>query len=147
MRSIVGAAAASAVLAIIAAAGAQEGVKDANGDVDVSTSPSAGAQTCLTLSRINDFDGLSERHVYVANGRDHYLLTMDHQCHGLADAENISIANPSNRICSNSLAELRYRGVSGRLETCLITSVESVEDKAAARRIVEERTATEKNLP
>lgn len=65
---------------------------------------------------------------------------MQRSCFGVRNAQDIAISNAVSRVCSNSLAEVTYRGIGNALETCWITQVEAVEDRAAAAAIVEIRT-------
>jgi hypothetical protein len=69
---------------------------------------------------------------------------MSQVCMGLRDAENIAIANPSNRVCSNALAEVTYEAVGGRTETCWISQIEGVEDRSAAMELVQTRSASQR---
>lgn len=106
--------------------------------------PPAPEAACFNVRRVDSFDAISDEHVYVAaRGGEHYLLTMERSCTGLRNAEQIAIANQIARVCSNSLAEITYRGIGGRLETCWIRQVEGVEDRAAAEYVVRRRAQQE----
>ena len=82
-----------------------------------------------------------DEYIYMQDrGSRHYLLTMHRGCFGLRSARDIAIQNHTDRVCSNSQAEVSYRGPGSRLEKCFIRAVEAVEDRAAARTLVESRT-------
>ena len=95
---------------------------------------------CFSVRRINSFSAFHDEYVYIQDrGRQHYLLTMHRGCFGLRSARDIAIQNHADRVCSNSQAGISYRGPGGRLEKCFIRAVEAVEDRAAARSLVESR--------
>jgi hypothetical protein len=119
----------------------QAAASDTGREVDLGRQPPASEESCFNVSAARDFDGLSDRHIVLhAQGQD-YLLTVDRACPGLSEAEGIAIVNPSARICSNSLAEISYRGVGGRLEQCLVTQVEAIADRATALELSRLRSA------
>jgi hypothetical protein len=73
------------------------------------------------------------------------LLTVFPGCIGLESAIGITIESRLSRVCSNSSADIGYRGVSGRHETCPIQKVEAVPSEADARRIAELRSESAKS--
>lgn len=108
--------------------------------LDPNTPPST-APACFSVRGVRNFSALHNQYIYVQGRRDqHYLLTMERSCLGLRSSEGIEIENHTDRVCSNSQAGVSYRASGGRLETCYIRQVEAVEDRAAARIIVESRT-------
>jgi len=119
---------------------AQEDDPEQVKEVDISDSPPVAEAACFNVRNVRNFTAISDRYVHVEGRRDeHYLLTMWTGCIGLRGALGIAISNDFNRVCSNSSATIAYREF-GRLETCRIRTVESVDDKDAAEEIVELRT-------
>ncbi len=109
-------------------------------EVEIDEAAPVAEEACFDVRSIRNFDGLDDEYVYVqGRGSEHFLLTMDRSCFGLRNAIGIAISNEISRVCSNSFARITYREL-GRLETCRIREVASVEDKAAAEAIVESRT-------
>jgi hypothetical protein len=110
---------------------------------EVVLDPSAPRSTrpaCFSVRRINSFSAFHDEYIYIQDrGSRHYLLTMHRGCFGLRSARDIAIQNHTDRVCSNSQAEVSYRGPGARLEKCFIRTVEAVEDRAAARALVESR--------
>ena len=121
---------------------------------DAAADPAASAETieldpnappstrpgCLSIRRVRNFSGLSNELVYVEEaGNSHFLLTMFRSCLGLRNARTIAIENHRDRVCSDSQAEITFRGVGGRRESCQIRTVEAVEDRDAARALAELR--------
>jgi len=103
--------------------------------------PPATEPACFSARGVRNFSALHNQYVYVqGRGDEHFLLTMERSCFGLRSAEGIAIENHTDRVCSNSQAGVTYRGSGGRLDTCYISEVEAVEDRDAARAIVESRT-------
>jgi len=111
---------------------------------DVAISPDSlpsAEPACFNVRTIRNFSALHDEYIYVQGRRDqHFLLTMDRACFGLRNAEGIGISNAVSRVCSNSLAEVTYRGIGNALDTCWIRAVEAVEDRTAAAALVEIRT-------
>ncbi len=109
-------------------------------EIDPNARPSA-EPGCFSVRRIRDFSPLSDEALYVdGGGGNHLLLTMSRSCFGLRNARGgIAIDSPSDRVCSNSQADVAYRGIGRSLESCRIRTVEAVEDRAAARTIAELR--------
>lgn len=104
--------------------------------------PPSAEPACFSNRRVRNFSGLHNEYLYLEEaGGSHYLLTMFRSCLGLRNAQTIAIESVQDRICSNSQAEVTFRGVGGRRESCLIRTVEEVEDRDAARALVEIRTA------
>lgn len=106
--------------------------------------PPSAEPGCFSIRRVRNFDGLHNQYLYVEeSGGSHYLLTMFRSCTGLRNAQAIAIESHRDRVCSNDQADVTFRGIGGRRESCLIRTVEEVEDKDAARALVESRTAGE----
>ena len=106
--------------------------------------PPSAEPGCFSIRRVRNFDGLHNEYLYLEEaGGSHYLVTMFRSCLGLRNAQAIAIDSHQDRVCSNSQADVTFRGVGGRRESCLIRTVEEVEDKDAARALVESRTAGE----
>ena len=102
--------------------------------------PQSTRSACFSVRRINSFSAFHDEYIYIQErGSRHYLLTMHRGCFGLRSARDIAIRNHTDRVCSNSQAEVSYRGPGSRLEKCFIRTVEAVEDRAAARTLVESR--------
>ena len=97
---------------------------------------------CFSVRRVRKFSGLHNQSLYLeGSGNSHFLLTMFRSCLGLRNAQAIAIESHQDRVCSNSQADVTFRGVGGRRESCGIRTVEEVEDRDAARTLVEMRTA------
>jgi|TARA_B110000263_G_C15256695_1_gene486834 hypothetical protein len=108
--------------------------------IDANAPPSTEAG-CLSIRGIHNFSSLHDQYLYVeGRGNSHYLFTMDRRCIGLRNAQEIAIENHRDRVCSNSQARVAYRGVGGRMDTCGIRIIEKLEDKSAARTLMEIRT-------
>ena len=96
---------------------------------------------CFSIRGVHNFSSLHDQYLYVeGRGNSHYILTMDRRCLGLRNAQEIAIENHRDRVCSNSQATVSYRGVGGRRDTCGIRTIEKLEDKNAARTLMEIRT-------
>jgi hypothetical protein len=107
--------------------------------IDVNAPPST-EPGCFSIRRISNFSPLSDEALYVdGGGGNHFLLTMYRSCIGFRNANRIAIDHHMDRVCSNSLASVTYRGVGGRPDSCGIRTVEAVEDRMAARTIAEAR--------
>ena len=97
-------------------------------------------RACFNVKDALSFSALHDKFVYVRCRRDrHYLLTMENICLGLKNSTAISIASGFNRVCTNDRATITYNGL-GRTSRCSILTVEAVEDRAAAEKLVESRT-------
>ena len=141
----------SLVVLVAASVSAQEGAESEDAAevageaedivLDPNAPPSAEAG-CFSIRRVRNFSGLDNEYLYVEQtGGSHYLLTMFRSCLGLRNAQAIAIESHQDRVCSNSQADVTFRGVGGRRESCGIRTVEEVEDRDAARTLVEMRTA------
>ena len=98
------------------------------------------ADACFNVRDVLSFEALHDRFVYVRCRRSrHFLLTMENICLGLRNSLAIAVANDFNRVCSQDRATITYEGL-GQTSHCLILWVEKVEDRAAARKIVDLRT-------
>jgi len=107
--------------------------------IDANAPPST-EPGCFSARRVRNFSPLSDEALYVdGGGGNHFLLTMFRLCSGLRNAQAIAIDTPVDRVCSNSQASITYRGVGGRRDSCGVRTVESVEDRDAARTIAERR--------
>ncbi len=108
-------------------------------EIDANAPPST-EPGCFSIRRISNFSPLSDEALYVdGGGGNHFLLTMYRSCIGFRNANRIAIDHHMDRVCSNSLASVTYRGVGGRPDSCGIRTVEAVEDRMAARAIAEAR--------
>ena len=126
---------------VVAGGNAVEQVARAEREIDVDAIPAAAEEACFLVRNIRDFDPLTDEFVLLEGRRDEsYLLTMFPGCFGLRNAHGIAIESDLSRVCSNSGADIRYRGLSGRGETCPIRAVEAVEDEAAAAELVRQRS-------
>jgi hypothetical protein len=124
---------------VLTASLAQEDEDDIE-TIDVDDMPRVAEPACFLARDARNFDAFNDQFVYIEGRRgEHYLLTMFGVCSGLRGAVGIGISGGGSRICSNSAAEIVYRAF-GRSETCPIRSVESVDDKVSAQRIVESRS-------
>jgi|TARA_B110000116_G_C16772015_1_gene553832 hypothetical protein len=109
-------------------------------EIDANAPPLTEAG-CFSIRGIHNFSSLHDQYLYVeGRGNSHYILTMDRRCLGLRNAREIAIENHRDRVCSNSQARVSYRGVGGRMDTCGIRIIEKLEDKNAARTLMEIRT-------
>jgi hypothetical protein len=112
--------------------------------LDDAQSEEAQERVCFYNRQVRNFDGLSDRFVYVeASGGKNYLLTMRNHCSGLSNARGIAIRDTTNRVCDNGFAEILFRDL-GRMQRCRIGEIEPVQNKDAARALVAERTEHEK---
>jgi imidazolonepropionase-like amidohydrolase len=110
-------------------------------EIDAASIPPTTEEGCFVVREVRNFDALSNEFVFVEGRRDEmFLLTMFRNCLGLRDSFEIAIQSRMSRVCSNSSADIRYRGIDGRLESCQIVKVEKVDDKAAAEALVEQRS-------
>jgi len=97
------------------------------------------ARVCVYTRNIDGFDALTDEHVFIsARGNENYLFTMWSRCHGLRSAIGIAVKDTMSRVCSNGFGEIVYRDL-GRLESCRIDNIESVESKDAARELIKQR--------
>jgi len=104
-------------------------------------------RTCFWLSQISDFRAIGNKHVWIkgVGNDDHYLLTLFSSCTGLRFAETVAFSTrPTQRLCNNANEHLILvdQGVANR--SCIITTVERVENLNAARELVAERKAEKK---
>ena len=94
---------------------------------------------CFNIRDVRNFDPIGSRFLWIEGRRDeNYLLTIDRACFGLRNAEEIGFLNQTNRVCDNSQAKVRFVNL-GRVEECVITTIESVADKDTAEVIAERR--------
>ena len=127
---------------------AQEDAEDARDDtetdatpVDAASIPPTVEDGCFYVREVRSFDALNNEFVFIEGRSDEmFLLTMFPNCIGLRDSFEIAIQSRMSRVCSNSSADIRYRGVDRRLERCQIVKVEKVDDKAAAEALAEARS-------
>jgi hypothetical protein len=111
---------------------------------DDTSSDEATERVCFNNRQVRNFDGLSDRYVYLeASGGKNYLLAMRSPCNGLRNAYGIAIRDATSRVCDNSFAEIIYKDL-GRLQRCRIGTIERVENKEEAKAVVAEREADEK---
>ena len=105
---------------------------------------SGGGQTagdaCFNIRSADSFSPLDDRFVYVRllDGKQ-YLLTLDTIYTGLPFATGIRISNNFGRACSDSGAMVTFRD-SDHQAIARVIRVEAVADKAAAQKLVKERT-------
>lgn len=126
----------------------------------ISTSPLAFAEdetdqpendenerVCINSRQIDSFDGLSDKHVFVEERRNHfYLLTMKHRCTGLDHARMIGLKDATSRICSGRVGgEVIFRDMGSAVRKCFIDTIVQVENKDAARAIVDEEEQHDKH--
>lgn len=124
----------------VSAAGSAQDTPSATKTVDARELDPRAEEACLVVRQIRNFDALGDRYVFVEGRRsERYLLTMLPGCIGLRSAFGIAIESRGSRVCTGSGADIRYRGLGGRTETCPIRRVETVEDKASAEQLVELR--------
>ena len=108
-------------------------------EVDISDAPPVAEDACFNVRDIRNFDAVDDRHLIVEGRRDEFfLLTMFGTCFSLRNANGIAISNDFSRVCSNSSARIVYRDF-GRMQSCRIRTVESVDSEAAAEQIIELR--------
>jgi hypothetical protein len=108
--------------------------------IDVDDMPLVAEPACFSARDARSFDAINDQFVYIEGRRNrNYLLTMFSICSGLRSAVDLGISSGGGRVCSNGGAEVVYRAF-GRSETCPIRTVESVDDKTFARRLVESRS-------
>jgi Family of unknown function (DUF6491) len=121
-------------LVLVATAGsAQEKPETTTGDV-----PKA-EKACFRVRDTRSFDAVDDRFVYLRCVRGkHYLLTMDNVCLGLQNSIAVAVANGYDRVCSNDHAIITYREFD-LTKRCGILTVERVEDREAALKLVELR--------
>lgn len=109
-----------------------------------SAQPDAGPpradKVCVKVRRIDSFTALNDRHVVVEAGvDDHYLLTVDRPCAGLAFATMISLAGGSSRVCDGGFDFLAYGQAGEGPRRCRIVRIEQVDNEQAARALIESR--------
>jgi hypothetical protein len=110
-------------------------------EVDAASIPPTAEEGCFNVREVRNFDALSNEFVFVeGRGDEMFLLTMFSNCIGLRDSFEIAIQSRMSRVCSNSSADIRYRGLDRGLDTCQIVKVEKVDDKAAAEALAESRS-------
>lgn len=96
-------------------------------------------KACFRVRNIRSLDAVDDRFVYLRSVRGkHYLLTMDNACIGLQNSIAVAVANGYDRVCSNDRAFITYREFNQN-RRCGILSVERVEDRAEALKLVELR--------
>lgn len=109
--------------------------------IDVNDMIPATEETCFQSMQIRGFQALTDEFVLLENIRDEFfLLSMFPGCPGLQGDLGIALVSDLNRVCSNSNAQVRYRGSDGGLTTCPIMKIESVESRQAGRRVAELRS-------
>jgi hypothetical protein len=118
---------------------AQQGEQSAE-QIEIDATRPFAEEACFIVREVRDFDPMSDGFIFLEGRRDeNYLLTMFPGCIGLRGARGIGISSAMSRVCSNSGAEVRYRGL-GQSQTCPIVAVEAVESKADAEALVEQRS-------
>jgi len=108
---------------------------------------SSEARVCFNSRAVNNFDAITDQHVYVREGSSrHFLLTMRNRCPNLRNANGIALKDTTSRICSDGFGEIVYRDRMSRmgLQSCRIGTIEVVENKDDAKAIVESRKAEKK---
>ena len=124
---------------------AQDGANDTRA-IDIEGGATPSEEACFNVREARSFSALADRFVYLEGPRDeHFVLTMFRGCLGLEDSNQIAISNDLSRVCSLDTAKITYRGVGGNLETCSIRRVEAVEDREAAKALVESRKRAEED--
>ena len=99
----------------------------------------APPETCFDAVNAESYSPLAGSAVYLRTlGDRHYVLTLDGFYTGLTFATGITIANGFRTVCSGTRATLEFASF-GRPVRCRIVTVDAVADKAAARRLAEER--------
>lgn len=94
---------------------------------------------CFNADRIRNFDGLSDKFLYIeVKTTERYLMTMQHQCFGLKSAQIFAFKDTLRRICSNDNFTDIVVNDTGQT-TCRIDTFERVESKEVAKAIVAER--------
>jgi len=105
-----------------------------------SGSAPAAERACFNVRNVDSFSPLSNRFVYVrTTGDKHYLLTMDSMYPSLPYATGIAMSGNYAWVCSNTGAMITYVDA-GRPVFCRILSVEAVDNKEAAQKLVDART-------
>jgi len=97
--------------------------------------PRKKERNCIHVSSINGFNPIDRKHLTISAGANKtYLVTLFHRCHELKWSEKIAISASSSWTCSNSRDKIIVDG-----ERCLISRIEKVDNRAAAKELVEER--------
>jgi hypothetical protein len=104
-------------------------------------------RVCIDSRLVDNFDGLTDKHVFVEERRNqYYLLTMKHRCFGLRNAHTIGLKDTTNRICSNRVGgEVIFRDMGSGVRKCFIDTIVPAENKDAARAIVDEQEQHDKH--
>jgi hypothetical protein len=107
----------------------------------VAEQPRAG-NICINVRQINSFEALDDRHVLIrARVSDYYLFTVGQPCSGLAFARAIVIPEPLNRVCGDGFSDLSFNLPGAGSKRCRIVKIEPVEDRRAAKALIESRRA------
>jgi hypothetical protein len=110
---------------------------DANDEVEAEE---AIEKVCVNKRNINSFDAIDDQHLYIkASGQRHYLFTMWSRCFGLRNANGIGIKDTMSSVCSGGFGEVVYRDMGRQLQSCKISTIETVASKDDAKGLVEDR--------
>ena len=91
-------------------------------------------RSCIHVSSINGFNPIDSKHLTVSVGANKtYLVTLFNRCYDLKWTEQIGIRATMSWSCSNSKDHIIVDG-----RRCLISDLELVEDRAAAKSMVSE---------
>ena len=92
-------------------------------------------RTCIHVSSINGFNPIDPKHLTISVGASKtYLVTLFSRCRELNWSEKIAIKSHSSWTCSNSKDRILVDG-----DRCMISKIELVENRKAARELVEKR--------
>ncbi len=100
---------------------------------------SAAESVCVRKREINSMGALGDdRHVFVKlSSNRHYLFGVDKACLGLRFAMGIAIADNATRVCGDGFSFLSFVDRNLGPTRCRVEWITPVEDKEAARALIE----------
>jgi len=94
---------------------------------------------CLNAWIMRDFQSLSSQHIlFRYDSKNYYLMTMKRGCFGLLPSSRL-YPKRSDKVCPNRRDEIEYEDKLGRVESCIVDTIDHVESRDAAEALIEER--------
>ena len=101
--------------------------------------PRKGESICLNAGIMRDFTSLSSKHIlFRYDAKNYYLMTMKRGCFGLLPSSRL-YPKSSGKVCPKRRDEIAYEDKLGRVESCIVDTIDHVQSRDAAKALIEER--------
>ena len=99
---------------------------------------------CLHAGIMRDFTSLSSKHIlFRYDPKNYYLMTMKRGCFGLLPSSRL-YPKSSGKVCPKRRDEIQYEDKMGRVESCIVDTIDHVESRDAAKALIKERKEARK---